>query len=322
MQIIDAHSHICGDDELVRGMLEELNVQSYNICVAHVANDWHDQRDNYKGIYDKHPERYQWICSFDLPDFEDPGYIDRVKKSLDECFAQGAIGCKVWKNIGMEHKAEDGSYMLVDHPILEPIFDHIAKAGKTLLTHIGEPYACWQSLEFDSPHAGYYTQNPKWHMYGKEDMRSHAEHMQAFDNVIERHPDLRIVGAHLGGLEYSIEKMAERFDRFPNFAIDTGARNYDLAFLPRDEVIAFIEKYQDRILFGIDQGMPPAVADEDEEGRRQNRIERYRFECLEAKQFYSTDDHMEMRGKSVQGLGLSEAILEKFFYKNAGIWYS
>lgn len=321
MRLIDAHSHICGDDELVRSMLEELNVQSYNICVAHAGNDWHAQRDNYRDIYNAHPERYQWMCTFDLPDFDNPDYVNGVIASLDESFADGAIACKIWKNIGMEHKAEDGSYMLVDHPVLEPIFNHIAKCNKTLLAHIGEPYACWQPIEFDSPHAGYYRQNPKWHMYGKNDMRSHAEHMEALDNVIERHPDLRIVGAHLGGLEYSLDAMGKRFDRFPNYAVDTGARNYDLAFLPRDEVIAFMERYQDRILFGIDQGIPPAIADEDEGEARAQRVERYRFQFLEAQSFYTSTDHMVMREKPVQGLGLPPEIYNKLFVTNAQHWY-
>ncbi len=319
MRLIDAHSHICGDDVAVCSLLEELNVQSFNICVAHKGDSWKSQRDDYQKIANDHPETYQWITSFSLPDFDDTRYVDKVIADLDESFAHGAIGCKIWKNIGMDHKAEDGSYMLVDHPIFIPIFKHIAECGKTLLAHIGEPYACWQPLEFDSPHAGYYKQNPHWHMYGKEGVRSHAEHMTAFDNVIERHPELKIVGAHLGGLEYSMEAMAERFNRFPNYAVDTGARNYDLAFHEREQVIDLIERFQDRILFGIDRGFPHSFADDEQQ--RLERIAGYRSEFLEARRFYTTADDLTMRGKSVRGLGLPHDVLEKLFRLNALRWY-
>ena len=51
--------------------------------------------------------------------------------------------------------------------------------------------------------------------------------------------------------------MARRFDRYPNFAVDTAARVPYFMMQPRDKVRAFLIKYQDRILYGTDlEGMP------------------------------------------------------------------
>jgi len=78
-----------------------------------------------------------------------------------------------------------------DDPLLDPIYARIAARNKSLLMHIAEPLACWLPLDEKSPHYGYYSQNPEWHMYGKKRFPSHQELIQARDNVVARHPNLR-----------------------------------------------------------------------------------------------------------------------------------
>lgn len=167
MTVIDAHAHLTGDDATVLDVLAELDVHCFNICVSHYGKNCERERDQYKELAHVHPERYHWITSFEVPVFDDPDYVDRVKTQLDKDFADGAIACKIWKNIGMEIKKPDGEFMQIDDELLIPIFEHIEQSGKLLLAHIGEPYACWQPLSFESPHAAYYKDNQHWHMYNK-----------------------------------------------------------------------------------------------------------------------------------------------------------
>jgi len=42
-------------------------------------------------------------------------------------------------------------------------------------------------------------------------------------------------------------------DKYPNLYLDTSARDYELGRTPRSSA-RFLTKYQDRILFGTDQG--------------------------------------------------------------------
>ena len=70
--------------------------------------------------------------------------------------------------------------------------------------------------------------------------------------MLERYPTLKVVGCHLGSLEYDVDELAKRLDRYPNLAVDLAARLVHLQIQPRDKVRAFILKYQDRILYGTD----------------------------------------------------------------------
>lgn len=84
-------------------------------------------------------------------------------------------------------------------------------------------------------------------MYGKPGVPSKQQILDARDYILVRNPKLRVVGAHLGSLEDNLGQLANHFDRYPNFAVDTAARVIHLAVMPRYEGRAFILKYQDRI---------------------------------------------------------------------------
>ena len=319
MQIIDAHAHLTGDDAMVINVLERLNVHCLNICVSHYGKNCQRERDQYKEIADLHPERYHWITSFEVPVFDDPDYVDRVKAQLDKDFAEGAIACKIWKNIGMEIKKPNGDFMQIDDELLTPIFEHIERSGKLLLAHIGEPYACWQPLSFESPHAPYYRDNQHWHMYNKPDYPSYETIMAAYDRMLRRHPQLKVIGAHLGSQEYSLEAIAKRFDACPNYGIDTGARIRDLALKDPATVKAFFDKYGDRILFGIDIGV--AHSEDQDPVIREKRMEEYQHQFKEARTYFDTTGELEVCGKTVRGIGLSEEQQRQFYVENAKRWY-
>ena len=226
MTVIDAHMHYGDRHPQFLSLLEEFDLKFFNICVAHeVMEEWRQYAALYSALTKEYPERFAWCTSFDPPGFDDPGYVQRVIDGLDRDFEDGAIACKVWKDLGMEVKNPDGSFFMVDDPLLDPIFDHIAQADRTLLMHIAEPLACWQPLDENNPHYGYYSENPEWHMFNKPEFPSHQQLIAARDHVVEKHPNLRIVGAHLGSLEYDVDEVAARFDRYPNFAVDISARS-------------------------------------------------------------------------------------------------
>ncbi|MBA4141291.1 MAG: amidohydrolase family protein [Segetibacter sp.] len=73
--------------------------------------------------------------------------------------------------------------------------------------------------------------------------------------MLEKHPDLKFIGAHLGSLEWSIEELAKRLDKFPNMAVDMAARLSGLQYLAVTNwrgVRDFFIKYQDRLIYATD----------------------------------------------------------------------
>ena len=267
MSIIDAHIHYGDDAPELLALLAEFDIRLHNICVAQDSQGaWRESAERYHSLAQTNPRRYAWCTSFDLPRLDDPGYVDDVLAGLERDFAAGAVACKVWKNIGMEVRHPDGRFLHVDDPLLAPIFAWLAERGHPLLAHIAEPLDCWLPLREGSPHYGYYSRNPEWHMYTRPDYPSHGELMAARDRVLAQHLRLRFIGAHLASLEYDVDVLAATLDRYPNLAVDTSARLFDLVVQDSAKVRAFITKYQDRILFGTDVVMrtpPSAMAPEE-----------------------------------------------------------
>jgi len=322
MERIDAHIHYAADHPDCVRLLERLELKLLNVCVASDSQGrWRSHAELFQRLAEQAPDRFAWCTTFDPPCFDDTDYVDRVIESLSKDIEAGAIACKIWKNVGMEIRKPSGEFLMPDDSLLNPIYEYLAASDITLLAHIGEPLACWQPLTEDSPHHDYYRQHPEWHMYGKPDFPSHQDIIEARDRMLAKHPNLRVIGAHLGSLEYDVAEIARRLDRYPNFAVGTSARLLDLAYQNPQVVRQFFIDYQNRILFGTDfvQRQPASAMPEAERGKSLERIEeRY---CRDFA-YFESDQTWMIRDREVQGLGLPEDVLEKFYFRNACAWYT
>ncbi|HUX20009.1 MAG TPA: amidohydrolase family protein, partial [Spirochaetia bacterium] len=297
MNKIDAHIHFYGSHPDDIGLLRKLDIKLLNICVADGPEGWEEQKRHYRSLSKQYPESYSWCTTFDPPRFieKDSDYVERVIAGLSSDFDSGASACKIWKNIGMEVKRPDGEFIMVDDPLFRPIFEFIRESGRPVLMHIAEPLACWQPLDESSPHYGYYKENPQWHMYGRAGFPSHARLIAARDRVLEAHPGVQFVGAHLGSLEYDLAEVARRLDSYPNFTVDTSARMLDLMVQDSGAVREFITKYSDRVLYGSDfvETNDQTKCTPDERGRVVEEL----AETYNAEIAYLTDGgEMEYRG--------------------------
>lgn len=292
-----------------------------NICVANPRHDWRgNHRQHYRRLALDQPGRFAWCTTFDPPDFHDSDYADRVIAELRQDFDAGAVACKVWKNIGMEATDPDGNFVQVDHSVFTPIFEFLCREEVPLVAHIAEPLACWQPLAAGAPHSDYYADNPEWHMHGRSDFPSHTQIIAARDRMLEQYPGLRVVGAHLGSLEYDLSQLAERLDRFPNFAVDMSARLVDLLAKAPSTVRDFFLRYPDRIIFGTDvvmrtphSTMSPVQRVEANACLRETYDAHFRY--------FETDALVQHHGQSSPGIALPENVLEGFYLSNARAWY-
>ena len=317
MRKIDAHIHYNGNHPECVGMLERLELKLLNVCVAHQgAGKWREQADVFRGLAAGNPRRYAWCTTFDPPGFDEDDYAGRVIEELESDLKLGSVACKVWKNIGMEFKKPSGTFLMVDDPIFDPVYGYLQKEGVTLLAHIGEPLACWRPLDEWSPHQNYYQTHPEWHMHGRAGFPSHQEIIDARDRMLEKFPGLSVVGAHLGSLEYDVAEVVKRLERFPNFSVDSSARMRDLTCQDTAKVRQFFADYQDRILFGTDIVMREDKADLPA-AERQQGIDSFERRYRTQLDYYESSDVVAVDDRQVQGLGLPEDILTKFYRTNA-----
>lgn len=301
--------------------MENNHLKVLNIAVGRSDIDWRKYATIFRQLAAQHPTRFAWCTSIDPPDFRSPDYGKRAVAQLERDFANGAVACKIGKNIGMLVQHPDGRYVQVDDPVFEPIFRWLADHGHPLIAHIAEPMACWQPLDEKNPYRHYYSKHPEWHMYGRTDRPHHRDMIAARDRVIERHPTLRFIGAHLGSLEYDVSQLAERFDKYPNFAVDTSgrARIGDLGRQDRELVRGFFIKYQDRLMFGSDRSARGQLTMTPEQLAVSHAA------LTDALQlgwdYYATEKTVDVNGQACQGLALPKEVLAKLFGENAKRWF-
>lgn len=295
-----------------------------------------EQEEETLDLIEMFPENLNYTTTLEDPySFNEPDWVENTIAHLDQSFKKGAIAVKIRKSIGMEVKTPDGEFVTIDDPKFDPVIDFISENNITLIGHIGEPKNCW--LPLDEMTVGgdrqYYSENPQYHMYRHPEYLSHEDHIRAVENMLEKHPDVRYVGAHLASLEYDVDELAKRLDKFPNMAVDMAERishfQYQ-AVTDWQKVRDFFIKYQDRLIYATDDsnfGPKPHFGAEitDYTIRTDQQIaeaatENYRRHW----KFFTFDGEMtapKLPGMNFNALHLPKEVVDKIYLKNAEKWF-
>jgi len=328
---IDVHAHAFNtDDSAFYSMLKRLDLHVDDVLVAgddpglwseFATSAYVDRysrgldplRDDALAVVRGSDGRVVLCTTFDPYRFADPKFAEQAIEQLNKDFARGAVAVKIWKNLGMEIKKADGSFLMADDPIFAPIYKHIETQHRTLLAHMAEPDVCWQPPDPNNPELDYFEDNPKWYMYLHPDYPSKKQILLSQDHILELNPHLRFVGAHMGSMESDVDQIAARLDKYSNFAVETGDRLYDFLRQPREKVVAFLTKYQDRVLYGTDLILP--------RGADKAALDRWLKTYARDWGLFSTDQTFEIEGRRFRGLKLPASVLRKIFHDNALKWF-
>ena len=316
MEPIDTHVHVFRSDPDFTNLLARLRLHLLDICVAdrhRIYADLATELARANGFVHGSQGHAKFCVTFNPFDFQQKDFAPKTIKQLRQEFEDGAVAVKIWKNIGMELTKPDGSYVMPDDPVFEPIYKAIAAENKTLVAHVAEPSSCWQAPNPESPDYDYYKENPQWYMYLHPDHPRKEVILAARDHLLAENPNLRVVGAHLGSMETDVDEIAKRFDRYPNFAVDTAARMEYLMIEPREKVRNFLIKYQDRVLYGTDLEF---LSDETTAEALKDWQETYARDW----KFLATDQTLDFKGHKIEGLNLPAPVLHRIFHENAVHW--
>lgn len=331
---IDVHMHISSDAFYLREVMDELNLKMNVMTNKGIQSDrLKFQVDAAIEISKRYPRYYSWCTTFGFERMYEPDWGDRVLNYLKYGFNNGALAVKVWKEIGMQVKNPQGDFVQIDDPIFDSILNYTKQEGKTLFTHIGDPVDNWLPVGADGKPNFWYKEGGDItiNRIGKFQGEISWENlMLARDRMIAKHPDLKIIGCHLLSMPHDVELVAQRLDKFPNLAVDTSLTVPYLMAQAREKVREFFIRYQDRILYGLDEsaGMIPSKylkdmskvgmrwTDEEVVNEKKNLLQRYRNDFI----YYFTDREIKLKHYSIRGLGLPEEVLHKVFYSNAVKW--
>src|SRR5690606_34599815 len=264
-----------------------------------------EQEDFSVSLLERFPGAIAFATAFSLENYNAPEWEEETIAFLQNSFSRGAIAVKVWKNIGMELKDEEGHLVMIDNPRFDPILDFIKEQNITLIGHLGEPKNTWLPLEEMTVQGDkdYFSNNPKYHMYHHPEFPSYEDQVNARDRMLEKHPDLKFVGAHLGSLEWNVDELAKRLDNFLNMAVDIAGRISHVqhqAVSDWKKVREFLIMYQDRLVYVAD--LRTGAADIVSKGLNSpEEIKQHAHEVwLRHWKFFTSDDTMEV--PKVQGI--------------------
>jgi hypothetical protein len=267
------------------------------------------------------PGDFAYATTFHIEGFGDSDWQQKTLDYLKTSFGKGAIGVKVWKNIGMEFKDREGRFVMIDNPRFDTIFNFIEHNNKTVVGHLGEPKNCWLPLEKMTVKNDqeYYKRHPEYHMFLHPEFPSYEDQINARDNMLKKHPDLRFDGAHLGSLEWSVDELAKHLDSFPKMAVDMAARISHLEYQAQKDhqkVYDFFIKYQDRLLYATDMEIAEGV---DTAATMKDAYDVW----INNWKFFTSDEAMEapeVEGK-FKALHLPKEVIDKIYRKNAEKWF-
>ena len=315
---IDIHTHVAKGDSAFYAMLDGLHMHILDIILVddhdHYRKNLNLERQDAENVVHASHGHASLCTTFDPFQFNEANFAASAVRGLNQDFANGAVAVKIWKNIGMELKDKSDHYVFADDPKFEPIYRDIASHNRTLIAHQAEPDEAWGAPNPSGIDYPYYKEHPTWYMYGKPGVPSKKQILDARDHLLAQNPKLRVVGAHLGSMEDDLDGLAQRLDRYPNFAVDTAARVVHLVVMPDDKVRAFILKYQDRIIYGTDLGFSKDETESDS-------ITEWEEQYARDWRYFSTRDTFEYDGHKTRGLGLPPAVLRKLYHANAVRWF-
>ena len=330
--VIDVHCHGGRTPEDIDGMVKLMDAAGVEKTVILTGAPTAERFSQVRQLYVKYLSRFDLWCGFDLSGINEPGFGPNAVKALENCHRLGASGVGEIsdKGSGFGYRpgprrpggagAADrprGGYPgkgsgffppsteppgpHPDDPRMDTLWDKCAQLGMPINVHVSDPIWSYQPMDRtnDGLMNGY-----TWMIKVRPGVLGHNELIESLERAVAKHPKTTFIACHLMNLDYDLTRLGKILERNPNLYGDISARFSELAPIPRF-VAQFIEKYQDRVLYGTDMA---------------TYTERYfstTFRLLETRDehFYAHD--LFNYHWPLYGFGLSDHLLKKVYADNA-----
>jgi uncharacterized protein len=230
-----------------------------------------------------------------------PGWEQKALADLRASVQNGAIGLKVFKDLGLRNKKADGTRLAVDDPVLDPVWALCGELNIPVIIHTAEPQ------EFFAPVDNH---NERWLELNLFPNRQSPpsiyppfeQLMKERDSMFAKHPKTRFIGAHFNYYGNDLGRAARQLETQKNVYLEVAAVLYEFGRQPY-AAAQFFTKYQDRVLFGKDTYEITEYP--------------YYWRVFETRDEYFDYYRPYHAFWKLYGMGLPDAVLKKLYYKNA-----
>jgi predicted TIM-barrel fold metal-dependent hydrolase len=299
---IDVHNHqgSMSPSDLNR-LLKDMDRLNMAVMVNLSGGNGNNLKNKADNIKSTSPKRFIVFANINFNGIGEASWTENAVKQLEEDVRNGANGLKIFKNLGLSVKDNTGKRVAVDDPRLDAIWAKCGELKIPVLIHTADPKPFWDAED---------EHNERWLEIASHPNRKRSDTNPApWETLIEeqhrmfkKHPRTTFIAAHFGWYPNNLGKLSQLLDEMPNVVVEFGAVIAELGRQPR-AAKQFFEKYQDRFLFGKDSWVPDEYATY--------------FRVLETEDEYFPYHKKYHAFWAMYGMGLTDAILKKVYYKNA-----
>jgi predicted TIM-barrel fold metal-dependent hydrolase len=258
----------------------------------------------------KHPKQFFVFAGLNHAQKRSEG---RVKTSslAGQADALAEMGCDGIKMI----EGKPTSRQSMDIPVMDAYFaDYWARVeelGTPIVWHVNDPEEFWDPDSIPG-----WAKERNWG-YGPDDVQKEQLYAEV-DEVLARHPNLKVIFAHFYFLSADLDRASRFFDAHPTVHFDLAPGVEMLYNLSRDPDASreFFIKYADRIVFGTDLFSSLTV----EQGRIRAGLV---FRWLESEDTFRVPEAADFllgppEDGVIHGMSLPSDVLTKIYHDNFG----
>ncbi len=258
-------------------------------------------RKSLENVNKNFPKRFGVFVNLNFKNIDDKNFANNTVQILNNAVKDGAIGLKIYKNLGLDVKDSKGERVKVDDKRLSVVWETCADLSIPVLIHSGEPSPFFDPIDKFNERWLHARQKPK-SFRPPNKYPSFETVMNEQYRMFKSNPRTIFINAHMGWMANNLDKLGKHLDDLPNVYTEIGAVIGELGRQPRMARQFFID-YQDRIMFGKDI-------------YKKSEFDVY-FRVLETKDEYF-DYYRKRHGLwKMYGLNLPDNVLKKIYYKNA-----
>ena len=329
-QVIDTHTHIAPipweegtvSADSIRVALQVMDDNGIIKAVDLDGTFGERLRENLAQFRRHGAGRVVSFANLDYSYLNEPDFGKRAMALLEDARAQGAVGLKLFKQVGLDYRDREGRFVRLDDPRFDPVWTKAGELEMPVLIHVADPAAFFRPPTPDNERYEELQVHPEWSFYGDQFPPREALLTQ-FVNIMLRHPETTFIGPHFGNNPENPRWVAAVMRRCPNFTMDISARLGEIGRHDPATLREFFIEFQDRIMFGtdtvltgehIDLGVPLPESKTPEEARVFYDIHWKFFETNER----DFDHPSPIQGRwKINAIGLPPDVLEKVYRGNA-----